>query len=1182
MERNRKPPQYSPVDFKPKNRINVLSNNPLPNNHIAPNRNIQSSYQNKNRSRSMSISSRQSNNSDEEVLDDGDSSDETNSLSSNASSINETNNQKTDFLLLITDNIQKPYSNLTSYVEKEKMSIHQMFNKDFLTGLNKIQYQDEKNRKRQFEKKSEPYEQEQTLIYKNISSFLKEMQRLSKNPIQNSYLRNAYDREFRRARAKLPFYAFRHTILEELEKNDMLIIIGHTGSGKTTQVPQYLLEAGFAKNRKIVCTQPRKIASISVCKRIAFELDCEHTNLVDFKTVRTFLNKQELERKKKFNHKDNKLLLMTDRLLLQEYKKDNLLRKYSCIIIDEAHERTLFTDILLCELKKLVPKRRQMKNPLKLIIMSATIDETKISNYLNSCKVITIPGQLYPVKVFYEKIEQDYVSQSIRKIKHLIESNKLTGHALVFLASLDDLKKAQNKLKVDNDKYSVMILHGNMNMEEQSKVFEELDSKIKIIFTTNVAETSITINGVKVIIDSGRVKQKVYDQDRNISILKLKFINQSSAQQRKGRAGRMQSGECYRLYELKDLENMEFSCEPEILRMHLGIVCLELLSFGVDNIIEYDLIDKPDRNDIIKSIKKLESLGFVEYGKITENGRIAADLGLEPMISRMIIEGINLGIGIDMIKIAAMLTITNILYKKDLTKDEKNQAKVQNSNTKGDLFTLLSIYNQFSQNKFKTQYSWCNANRYYCNALRFAKQTYGELYNIIKTRLNKNIIFDQSKKEDLILKAICSGLHLQLAYFNGVVNRQNVYKLYELNQEVFIHNESVLNVLGNSDIDSIVLYTELNQHDRLYIKNLTPVSHELLSQYSRIDLDKLKKESKKELLINNINIQVIEKIKGNNSEMQQQIEELIGSALIVNKDSIKTYVSTHNFSNAKKILEEHIDKAKQMLKNELFEFKPKDCLKSIRVIFNCGLNVQTILFEKEFIRVNFKTSSGFSHDSLKRLFERNGRVILFNSNKISANKINGFVVFGNYKCAKQAYENLNGYVENNSILSLQPCFEIHDDEFKLTSRQKTITAYWYLTEPTGIAFLTFKNKSAGLELIKETLRNLNYLFRPEIIDQNQIKIHNVTQLDRYLDEVGFKNLFKRYLPDLENCSFIRKKEDNLGSIDVESLQMQTILIQSLFSKFGEIEDLTMKPFHVSKKGNIVVNFQIKLYRIMLM
>ena len=151
MERNRKPQQDGPVDFKPK--INVLPNNPLPNNPIAPNRNIQSRYQSNYRSRSMSISSRQSNNSDEEVLDNCDSSDETNSLSSNASSINETNNQRTDFLLLITDNIQKPNWNLTSYVEKEKMSIHQMFNKDFLTGLNKIQYQDEKNRKRQFEKK---------------------------------------------------------------------------------------------------------------------------------------------------------------------------------------------------------------------------------------------------------------------------------------------------------------------------------------------------------------------------------------------------------------------------------------------------------------------------------------------------------------------------------------------------------------------------------------------------------------------------------------------------------------------------------------------------------------------------------------------------------------------------------------------------------------------------------------------------------------------------------------------------------------------------------------------------------------------------------------------------------------------------------------------------------------------
>jgi len=260
-----------------------------------------------------------------------------------------------------------------------------------------------------------------------------------------------------------------------------------------------LLEYGFAKNLKIAATQPRRIATETVSKRIAEEMNCYHTKIIAHKVC---TSKKLPENEWEMFNQQNKLLFMTDKNLLSEYKRDKMLSKYGCVIVDEAHERTLFTDILLAELKTLVNKRKETKNPLKLIIMSATIDENKFSKYFNNCPIIQVPGQTYPVKIFYEPKENNYLIQTINKVKELIQNERINGDVLVFLPTVDDINKADRELKeftsnsFNGRKYVILPLHGKLEPEEQARVFEELNFKYKIIFSTNVAETSVTIKGI--------------------------------------------------------------------------------------------------------------------------------------------------------------------------------------------------------------------------------------------------------------------------------------------------------------------------------------------------------------------------------------------------------------------------------------------------------------------------------------------------------------------------------------------------------------------------------------------------------------------------------------------------------------------------------------------------------------
>ena len=605
------------------------------------------------------------------------------------------------------------------------------------------------------------------------------------------------------------------------------------------------MEAGLNRYGKIVCTQPRKVACLTLSKRISQEMNIEENTLISYRVGMEKKNLSEEEKKKRYDAvKKSKLVFMTDKYLLNLYKRDKNLKSYSCVIVDEAHERSLFTDILLCELKKLVAKRSATNNPLKLIIMSATIDHEKMSKYFDNCPVINVPGQMYPVEIIYEKMKPNYVDHSINKLKYVIRgSDRHPGDILVFLTSQDELSQAVkkceallNELGKKND-YVCLKLYGKMDADEQAKVFDSYQSKTKIIFATNVAETSLTIDGVRTIIDSGRVKERVFDQIRNISLLKVNLISQSSATQRKGRAGRTASGKCYRLYDESDFYKMDFIVQPEIFKIHLGLVILQLLSCGIDDPLAYDLIDKPDRELMVKTLNNLISLKLVESDlKLSVKGKLAAEMFLEPSISRIVLEGLDLNIAYETSIIAAMLSVSNILFNHSSNKEDKSLSLLKMCKTEGDLISMMEMFKEYKKQKsFSQKKEWCTQNHLTSSTFRQAEQCFTEIWSVIKrSPLFRKEIVPQQNLYPLLLNAICAGLQLNLAYFNGTSNGIRVYKLVELNQEAFIHPSSVLHVLGESDFDDrFLLFTEIFRKEKLYIKNVTPVNINLLQNYNR-------------------------------------------------------------------------------------------------------------------------------------------------------------------------------------------------------------------------------------------------------------------------------------------------------------------------------------------------------------
>ncbi len=433
---------------------------------------------------------------------------------------------------------------------------------------------------------------------------------------------------------ELPVYAQKHRVLEALEENQVIVVESPTGSGKTTQLPLILHEAGYGLNGVIGVTQPRRIAAVSVSEYIAGQVGSSIPGLVGYKM-----------RFEDHTDRSTRIKVMTDGILLQEIKADYRLSQYSVIMVDEAHERSLNIDFILGLLKRVLEERPEFK----VIISSATINPDIFSEYFWSCPVIRIDARMYPVELIYAPPPTDSYEDLIYKITqivaHEIESDEAAGDILIFLSGERAIKDCVNALYAlpIRRKLFILPLYGRLSKEEQDQVFPPPpEGKIKVVVATNIAETSITIDGITVVIDSGLAKMNYYNPRTYISSLVEGEISKASANQRRGRAGRTRPGRSYRLYTKESFDQRPLYTLEEIYRTDLSEVVLRMAELGITEFESFDFISPPGRRGIAGAIETLELLeALTPERSLSPIGEMMAIFPLLPRHSRMIVEAIH-------------------------------------------------------------------------------------------------------------------------------------------------------------------------------------------------------------------------------------------------------------------------------------------------------------------------------------------------------------------------------------------------------------------------------------------------------------------------------------------------------------------------------------------------------------
>ncbi|XP_031286935.1 probable pre-mRNA-splicing factor ATP-dependent RNA helicase DEAH5 [Pistacia vera] len=525
-------------------------------------------------------------------------------------------------------------------------------------------------------------------------------------------------------RQSLPIYKLKKELIQAVHDNQVLVVIGETGSGKTTQVTQYLAEAGYTTRGKIGCTQPRRVAAMSVAKRVAEEFGCRLGEEVGYAI-----------RFEDCTGPDTVIKYMTDGMLLREILIDDNLSQYSVVMLDEAHERTIHTDVLFGLLKQLVKRRPD----LRLIVTSATLDAEKFSGYFFNCNIFTIPGRTFPVEILYTKQpESDYLDASLITVLqiHLTEPE---GDILLFLTGQEEIDFAcqslyerMKGLGKNVPELIILPVYSALPSEMQSRIFDPAPpGKRKVVVATNIAEASLTIDGIFYVIDPGFAKQNVYNPKQGLDSLVITPISQASAKQRAGRAGRTGPGKCYRLYTESAYRNeMSPTSIPEIQRINLGFTTLTMKAMGINDLLSFDFMDPPSPQALISAMEQLYSLGALdEEGLLTKLGRKMAEFPLDPPLSKMLLASVDLGCSDEILTIIAMIQTGNIFYRPREKQAQADQKRAKFFQPEGDHLTLLAVYEAWKAKNFSGP--WCFENFVQSRSLRRAQDVRKQLLSIM-------------------------------------------------------------------------------------------------------------------------------------------------------------------------------------------------------------------------------------------------------------------------------------------------------------------------------------------------------------------------------------------------------------------------------------------------------------------
>ncbi|THH06079.1 hypothetical protein EW146_g9723 [Bondarzewia mesenterica] len=574
-------------------------------------------------------------------------------------------------------------------------------------------------------------------------------------------------------RAQLPIAQGREAIVRAIEANDVTIILGETGSGKTTQIPQYLLESNRISGQ-IAITQPRRVAATSLAARVSIEQGQPLGYIVGY-AVR-FDERTGPKTRVKY---------LTDGMLVREMMGDPLLEKYGVVVVDEAHERTLRTDLVLASLKKILlarngkmegkGKSKANANPLKVVVMSATLDAEKFSKFFNNANVLYVKGRQHPVNIYHTATSQnDYLDAALRTFFQ-IHVDQPSGDVLIFLPGQEDIESLEssittyaNQLPQSCPGVTLCPLYASLPNAQQSKVFTPAQSGTrKCILATNIAETSITIPGVKYVIDTGKQKQKRYiarDTGSGFDTLLTTDITKSSAMQRAGRAGREGKGYCFRLYTEEAFNNMALSLEPEIRRSSLTSSLLQLKCVGQD-LETLDFMDKPEPESISAALRTLWMLSAIDNSKsLTNFGWSMAVFPLEPQHAAVLLASVNHRSTFEIISILSLLSSSAPLFPDSSSQRESAaSARAKFRHVAGDHLTMLNVMLAYDELEKGERRDWCRRNFVNERALREATDIRAQLRDVCE-KVGVDWKLGCQGEEGPILKSLVRGLVQNAAF----------------------------------------------------------------------------------------------------------------------------------------------------------------------------------------------------------------------------------------------------------------------------------------------------------------------------------------------------------------------------------------------------------------------------------
>eukprot|EP00904_Undaria_pinnatifida_P006266 jgi/Undpi1/276/HiC_scaffold_1.g00272.m1 len=651
----------------------------------------------------------------------------------------------------------------------------------------------------------------------------KKKRNLGINPFTGSpYSRKYYD--ILEKRVKLPVHQFLEDLMEKVKNNQTVVVEGETGSGKTTQIPQFLVEAGYGAVGEscVACTQPRRVAAMSIANRVSDEMDVKLGDIVGYSIrfeicngPRTILN------------------FMTDGMLLREAMNDPFLAKYKCIVLDEAHERTLATDVLMGLIKEVLKNRPDMR----VVVMSATLDAEKFQKYFDNAPLLKVPGRTFPVEIFYTPTpERDYVEAAVRTVVQIHKCEE-PGDVLLFLTGEVEIEDACRAIKAEVEKsldtqegeLVVYPLYSSLPPAAQQKIFREAPGPKfpggpvgrKVVVSTNVAETSLTIDGIVYVVDPGFSKQKVYNPRIRVESLLVSPISRASAQQRSGRAGRTRPGKCFRLYtEQSFKEELLEQTYPEILRSKMSNTVLTLLKLGVEDLVHFDFMDPPAPETLMRALELLNYLGALDdEGSLTDLGNKMSELPLDPQLAKVLLASPDYGCSNEVLSIVAMLSVPQVFMRPKEAQKAADEAKAEFAHIDGDHLTLLNAYHAYKQNGGSKD--WCFSNFINARSMGSAENVREQLGRLMG-RLELRMVSTEFTARDYytnIKKALTSGMFMQVAH----LERSGHYLTVKDNQVVSIHPSSVLD---NKPV--WCMFEEFVLTSKNYIRTVTGVQAEWL------------------------------------------------------------------------------------------------------------------------------------------------------------------------------------------------------------------------------------------------------------------------------------------------------------------------------------------------------------------